>query len=396
MRGSIKQKRPNVWRLIITTGYTSDPVTSRKVQKRQWETLHGTREKAEARLNAMIGAVNNNTYIDPSKTTVIEWLRDWLKLSVKPTARPSTYIAYEGIVRNHLAKAPFADIPIQKLRPSHVEHYYATVGLSPSAVANHHTVLHRALRKAVKERVITTNPAGDIDRKPQKRRRQRNVDARVNCWTAAEARTFIETAKKAGSQQAALFALALDSGMRKGELCGLRWSDVDLDAGRVRVVQQLWRPGFEPKFGPTKSGLERDITLAPETVALLKAHKKHQATLKMKNRLSYREHGLVFAKEWGDTTNRRDMLGLPIQANHFGARMFAPLVKAAGVRKITPHGMRHTCATLLLLAGEPVHVVAARLGHSDVSITWGVYAHALPDAQKASAAKLSGVLYGRN
>jgi len=128
--------------------------------------------------------------------------------------------------------------------------------------------------------------------------------------------------------------------MGKAELCGLRWADV---------------------------AKPRTITLAAETVALLREQKKRQAILKMRNRTTYRDFGLVFCKEWPDVTTRRDMVGLPIQANHFGARLFAPLVKAAGVRKITPHGMRHTCATLLLLGGEPVHVVDDRLGHSDVS-----------------------------
>jgi integrase len=398
MRGSIKLKRklPNrqgVWRLIVTTGYAVDSATGRKAQKRSWSTFEGTEEEARARLQELLNGVRGGTFIEPSKVTVTMWLREWLKLSVKPTARPSTYISYSGIVENHIAKSALADLPLQKLRPSHVEAYYASLGQSRSSAANHHAVIHRALKKAVKERLIPTNPAAEVDHAPR-RTRGRDEDARVNCWNAEEARKFIATAKKAGPQQAALFAFALDTGMRKGELCGLRWADVDLDAGKVRVIQQLWKPGPQPTFGPPKNGKPRTVTLMTETIALLRDHKKHQATLKMRNRVSYKDFGLVFAKEFGDCTNRLDMLGLPLQANHFGARLFAPLVKDAGVRAITPHGMRHTCATLLLLAGEPVHVVADRLGHSDVSITWQTYAHALPDAQRASAAKLSGVLYG--
>jgi integrase len=401
MRGHIKLKRPaahgrpSVWRIVVTTGYEVDPATGRMKQRRHWETFHGKSEAAEARLNALLGHVQNGSYIDPATTTCIEWFREWLSTSVKPTLRPSTYVSYEGIVRNHIAKSTLAGIPLQKLRQSHIEHYYATAGLSAAAKRNHHAVIHRALRKAVKEKLILANPASDLDHAP-KRPRGRDKDARVNCWTARDARTFLETAKKQGPQVAALFAFALDSGCRKAEICGLRWSDVDLDAGQVRIAQQLWKPGPEPSFGPTKNGEPRDVTLAAETVALLRVHKKHQAALKMRNRTSYKDFGLVFAKEWGDLTNRRDMIGLPIQANHFGERLFGPLVKAAGVKRITPHGMRHTCATLLLLAGEAVHVVAKRLGHSDVQITWGTYAHALPDVQKAAARTIGGLLYGRN
>jgi integrase len=126
--------------------------------------------------------------------------------------------------------------------------------------------------------------------------------------------------------------------------------------------------------------------IAAETLELLKAHRRAQAALKMRNRTTYRDHGLVFAKEYGDLTNPVDMIGLPHQANHIGQRQFARLVKAAKVKAITFHGMRHTCATLLLEAGEPVHVASRRLGHARVEITLNTYAHVLPAMQEQAAA----------
>jgi integrase len=114
----------------------------------------------------------------------------------------------------------------------------------------------------------------------------------------------------------------------------------------------------------------------------------------MANRRTYRNLGLVFAKEYGDLTNRADLIGLPLQANNLGERQFARLITAAKVKKITFHGMRHTCATLLLQAGEPVHVVSKRLGHARVEITLNTYAHALPDMQRQAATTMGVLLHG--
>ena len=213
-------------------------------------------------------------------------------------------------------------------------------------------------------------------------------------WTAKEARAFLAVAKAAGPQAAAFYTLAIDSGMRKGELCGLRWTNVDLDAGKVRVVQQLLKPGADPTFGPTKTGKVRTVSIGPDTVELLRTHRQHQSEVKIANRARYLDLDLVFAKEPSDVRRRGDCLGHPLQVNNLGQRDYARLIKIAGVRPIKFHGLRHTCATLLLQAGQPVHVVSERLGHSKVSMTMEVYAHVLPDMQQDAAAKLSALLHG--
>jgi integrase len=288
---------------------------------------------------------------------------------------------------------------MQKLRPSHLEGYYTSQREkhSGSSLALHHTILYQALRKAVRDHLIPVNPAIDLDGKPR-RSHNRYEDARQHAWTAEEASAFLKVAKEAGPQPAAFYSLALDTGMRKGELCGLRWSEVDLEAGKVRVVHQLLSPTVgesgEPKFGPTKTGKPRTISIGSQTVELLKTHKRHQAEVKMQNRSTYAEHGLVFAKEWSDVRKRGDVLGQPLQMNNLGQREYSKLIRAAGVKPIKFHGLRHTCATLLLKAGEPVHVVSERLGHAKVSMTLEVYAHVLPDMQKQAASKLGTLLHG--
>ena len=218
-------------------------------------------------------------------------------------------------------------------------------------------------------------------------------EAVSNCWTAEDAAKFLRVARQSGQQPAAFYALALDSGMRKSELAGLRWSDVDLPNGRVVVRQQLLKGGSEPTFTVPKGKTSRTIEIASETVELLKTHRAHQAKLKMRNRQNYHDHGLVFAKEWSDVGRKYQTLGDPLQINNLGQREFVKLIAAAEVRSITLHGLRHTCATLLLSARVPPNVVQQRLGHKKIEITLDIYAHVLPGQQRDAARQLAAMLH---
>jgi integrase len=166
-----------------------------------------------------------------------------------------------------------------------------------------------------------------------------------------------------------------------------------LQSGKLTIRRTLLKAGREPVFGDTKTKMSRTIELDGGTVRLLAAHRKHQAEIKLRNRQHYTDLGLMFAKEWGDLHNRADSLGLPLQVNTIGDREFGRLIKAAGVRRIKFHGLRHTMATLMLAAGVPPHVVQRRLGHSKVEMTLGIYAHALPSMQQDAAAKLAALLH---
>jgi integrase len=262
MRGSITQRYKGSWSIILDLGYEPDARNPGKLRRKQkWITFRGTHKDAEKRLNDLVGNVNHGQFVEPSKITLGKWLADWLEASLKPRARASTYVRYKGIIENNIAKATIASIPLQKLQPTHIEAYYAAAKVSASTLTLHHAILHRALRKAAKDRLIPTNPASDLDGKPRVTRESRD-DARKHAWTADEARVFLATAKAARPQPAAFYALAIDSGARKGELCGLRWSDVDLEAGKIRIVQQLLTPGPDPKsrrrraaYAPCHSGL---------------------------------------------------------------------------------------------------------------------------------------------
>jgi integrase len=373
-------------------GYQVDPVTGKAKRKQKWITFRGTRKQAEAALTDHVRAANRGEFVEPSKSTLGEWLTEWLKKAVTPPLKSqATFDSYSRIIETRLLPK-LGGIRLQALKPIDIEAYYSDLSaLSPSTVQIHHAILHSALNAAVHNGLITRNVAALVSNKPRKTARQ---DVHDHVWSADEAAMFLKTAKAAGAQPAAFYTLALDTGARRGELAAIQWSDVDLSAGTVTIRRTLLKGGREAVFGPTKTGTIRRLELSAESVDLLKEHKKQQAAIKLRNRQHYHDLGLVFAKECSDLHSRADSLGLPLQVNTIGEREFGRLIKAAGVRRIKFHGLRHTVATLMLSAGVPAHVVQRRLGHAKIEMTLGIYAHALPSMQQEAAAKLAALLHG--
>jgi integrase len=296
-------------------------------------------------------------------------------------------------VERHVARAPLGSLLLQDVRASHVEDYLASLKAAPATVGVHHAVLRGALKRAKRDQLVAVNHAADVEL-PERDRQAGQKHAKAQCWSADEARAVLKAASAAGTQASAFFALALDTGARKGELLGLQWSHVDLDAGTVTIKQTITSRRGEPTFGPTKTGTERTVDVDPDTVARLRAHRAAQAEVKMKNRTAYVDRGLVFAREPLDLIASKLRLG-DAMTTALDGPIFRRVVTAAGVRRIKVHGMRHTVATLLLNAGVPVHEVAARLGHSKPTMTLNTYAHALPRQRVAGARSVMGaVLHG--
>lgn len=383
MRGHLRQRAKGSWTIVITLGRQTDPVTGKTRLVQKWVTVRGTRKQAEKELTTLLHRLNHGQVIEPSRLTLGEWLEEWLESVIKPSRRLRTYEAYRQVIHKHLTRA-LGRIRLCDLRASHLQEYYNRAELSKATLQQHHAILHGALKAAVLQDLLPRNVAALVAAKPRATRS--NEDARSHCWEEEEARRFLQAAKAADAQTAALYALALDSGMRKGELCGLHWADVNWEAGTVTVSRQLVKvlPGAQPVYGPPKSGQPRTIALAAQTVALLRRHKAAQAQRRLELGTAYHDHGLIFTRPFGE----------PLQPQQVGQRDYAKLLQAANVRRIKFHGLRHTSATLLLKQGKPVHVVAARLGHKDPTITMTIYAHALPSMQHDAALAMEAVLHG--
>ena len=397
MRGTLKQRYEGSWSLILDLGYQTDPITGKKKRRQKWITFRGTKKQAEAALNEHVRSAQRGEFVEPSKMTLGEWLKEWLK-GITPSVAPATLVRYTGIVDNSLIPK-LGGIRLQALKPFDLEGYYADLAtakepLSPATIELHHVVLWGALEKAENNDLVTRNVAAKVQHKPRRHDESEGEHVAENVWTAEEAARFLKAANDAGTQKSAFYSVALDSGARRGELAALKWDDLDISAGTMTIRRKLLKGGREPVFGATKTRKIRTLTLTGETVARLKVHKQQQAELKLRNRLHYHDLGLVFAKEWGDQHNRRDSLGLPLQVNNMGSREFDRLIKAAGVKRITIHGLRHTCATLMIQSGEPVNVVQKHLGHSKVEMTLNIYAHVLKSMERGAADRRALWLHG--
>jgi integrase len=405
MRGHMKQRYPGSWSLTFDLGPGIDPKTGQFKKRRQkCETFRGNKREAEERLGELVRQVNRNQYVRPSKLTLAEWLvgprpdghpcwLDSLRARIGRGITATTVALYERTIDKHMAPSTLGQMRLQRISALDVETYCSSLPLATGTIDLHRTILLQAFKAAKKGRLIAgDNPVRESDRikgDSTLPSRQRPPSA----WDSSEAQVFLKVAKLAGSQPAALYSLALDSGARKGELLGLRWSDVDLGAGTISIAQQLIANG-PPTFGPPKSATDRKtgkprppraIDLDTETVRLLSAHKRAQAEIKMRLRTTYQDQwDLVFAKDDGS----------PLALKSIGQGEFARIVSAAGIRAIRFHDMRHTCATLLLLAGEPVHVVSHRLGHANPTITMNVYAHVLKQQATKAGRTIGALIHG--
>ncbi|MGE5593424.1 MAG: tyrosine-type recombinase/integrase [Betaproteobacteria bacterium] len=339
----------------------------------------GSLTQAKRVLRELQGALDGDDYVPSQDLAFGQWLEEWLEAEVRQKA-PGTYELYRRTTDKHIIPA-LGKIKLQRLRTTHLRQYFNDKGrLAMSTLQQHYIIMHSALDAAVREGIVRENVAKKMMGKPRVDKSESPEDVLMNCWEAEETQRFLKAAQEAGPQWAALFALALDAGARRGELCGLQWSDIDWNEGAITIQRSLRVASREPEFGPVKNKRPRRILITPETLALLKAHRKHQAAVRLAMGPSYHDYNLVFAKEPGRF--RHDTVGCPLQANNLGQREYQRIVKAAGVRRIKFHGLRHTCATLLLKARVPVHYVSARLGHKDVGTTLRIYAHAIPSGER--------------
>ncbi|MDA2935506.1 site-specific integrase, partial [Acidobacteria bacterium AH-259-D05] len=367
-------------------------------RKQKWFTVKGPKVKAEEKLTELLHQVDTNQFVEPSKMTFGEWLDHWVETAIKsPKKTLRTYETYVNQIRNHL-KPHLGSYLLQNLDVVHLENYYKEAAtrkekpLSQTTLQQHHAIISGALKSAERKKMVRQNAAKLVDSKPKSP--EVNQGVRQQCWTAEETRRFLAEVKKHSTQDAAFYSLALDTLARKGELCGLKWENVDLDEHKVTIVEQLLKAGPEPVFGPPKRNQIRVIRISEETTNLLRKHKRHQAELKMKNRSHYHDYGLMFAREWGHRIKGKDRLGHPL--SNVGQGHFKKAIKATGIHQITFHGLRHTGATLALSAGVPVKVVSERLGHKGIEITMNIYQHVLPDMQEEAAVIMGNILHAKN
>jgi integrase len=346
--GSVRKRtgsRGDSWYYTIDVGYHPDG-------RRKQKTVRGftSKKAADAAMQKELTERRAGTYFEPSAEPLGPYLERWLAATTH-RRRPSTTNNYrEAIAR----LKPIHSVPLAALTPLLIQSTYSDLleRLAPSTLGLTHRVLKMGLAQAVKWRMLQTNPAEGVDV-------PRVVSKPLETWTEAEMRAFL--AGTAGAANHALWQVMLDTGVRLGEVQTLRWSDVDLPRRRVAISRTMTRDddgraviGADAK---TAAG-RRTIPISETTVAVLTAHRQQQRLERIRLGPFWQDQDLVFTR--GD--------GGPLLKGAISGRLAADIA-AVGVRRLTPHGLRHTNATLLIRAGVPVKVV--RYVHPDAEDSRG-------------------------
>lgn len=375
MRGQIR-KRGSSWCVVLYLGRR--PQTGKKAYK--WVTYPNRRE-AEAALPKLLAQLGAGSTLPSPRLTVGSFLDEWSRTYVEGLPSPVTRRNYRDIVRVHLLPA-LGKVPLARLNAQIVQMYVSQElgqGQSATSVQCHFAILREALSHAVRWGLLVRNPTDSVD--PPRRRRR---DMRV--WDEEQVRLFLAEARRS-SEHYCLYLAAVLTGMRQGELLGLRWSDIDFLVGTASVQQTMYRLGTTILFKEPKTARgRRSVALPAPLIDALREHKERQTETQRILGSEYADHDLVFCQANGK----------PQHAHNIAQRDFRRVIERARVPRIRFHDLRHTHATQLLRAGVHPKVVQERLGHSTPAFTLAVYSHVLPGMQEEAARTLSARLLGRD
>ena len=352
--GSITQRKDGRWEARYTAHTASAP--KRRV-------IYGKTRKAVAdKLARALADCASGLVFDDGSMKVGEYLDRWLEDSDRGSVRASTYERHREIVRLHI-RPELGRVKLSRLTPAHVQGHYRDKldsGLSAATVQKIHTVLHKALTQALKWNMVPRNVADAVEA-------PRPTPKEMRPLSPEEGRRLLEASRGDGLE--ALYVLAVHTGMRQGELLALKWEDVDLSEGVVRVRRTLARSGGRVSLGEPKTRRSRrPVHLTGAAVEALRSHLERQ--LEDMERLGdlYRDHGPVFTS----------VVGTLINPTNLRRRSFALLLQRAELPQIRFHDLRHTCATLLLTRNVHPKYVQELLGHATVAITLDTYSHVVP------------------
>lgn len=368
--------------------------------RRRQAKRRGFRTKAEAQfaLDELRGESRKGTYVAPSRQTLGQFLvDDWLPV-VKRRLAESTWESYERNVRNHIVPK-IGYVQLSALDGTILNRFYADLlesgrlrgnqgpGLKPRTVRYIHTVIHAALKDAVRARRLSLNPADQAT--PPSASAAKPPEMKV--WTGPQLATFLRRLE--GNRYRWPWLFLSTTGCRRGEALGVRWQDIDFDRGLVSIRQELiplTKPGGVGREGRivprTKSEKPRVIELDKPTIAALRAWRVEHAKERLLVGDAYEDHDLVFC--WPD--------GRPYHPEAFSKTFDRKLRQAAfaDLPTIRLHDLRHTWATLALIAGVDVKIVSERLGHSSPMVTWQTYQHVIKGMQTDAAEKVAALIFG--
>ncbi len=368
------------WYVVFDVGRT---VTGKRKQK--WHGGFNTRKEAEVARAKLVVDVHDGVYVEPSKLTVEDWIvQRWIP-SMKTQLKASTFDSYQRNLNKHVLPT-IGKLPLMEITPHRLNNLYSALlqdgntrggGLSAKTVRYIHTTLHKAFADARDEGLLRTNPAERA--KPP--RLNATSKKEMSVWDSKTLSTFLDftTDERLGP---AWHVLSM-TGMRRGELLGLRWNDIDFHRKRIIIRHTLVSVAYEIIESTPKNHQTRIIDIDDSTIQILRKQEDTQNGDKTTWASNYTDLYLVFTKEDGT----------PIHPDSL-SQSFERAIKRADLPRIRLHDLRHTHATLAMQAGVPIKVISERLGHESPSFTMKQYAHVLPTMQAEAANLIAHLILG--
>lgn len=399
MAGSLEKRGKDSWRLIVSCGMGPDGKQEKKTRTVKVETpcprpsCSGcdkvtrckARKEAERLLAEFVAEVEKGLYVEPSRLTFRDFAERWLR-DGKPDLAPKTRLRYKEILER--AGEAMGHLKLERIKPLHLVEFYNNLReegirrdrragrLSEKTILYYHRVLHAMFSDAVKWGILSQNLADKVEAPKPKR-------AKVAYYDEKQTAALLAALETAPLQFRTAILLELATGLRRGELMGLEWQDVDFEANTVEVKRaSQYLPGHgvftkEPKTETSK----RVIAVPASVMAVLKQYKAAQA-----------EHRLQVGDLWqGSNRLFTTWDGRPMHPDTI-TKWFREFIRKHNLPPITILGLRHTAATLLIAEGVPLKNVSSRMGHSNISTTVNIYAHALQSVDRAAAEKLDRIL----
>jgi integrase len=374
-RGSIEQRSPGTWSIRIEL--PPDPTNGKRRQKRM--TFRGTKRQAEKRLSELLHQLDTGNYTNPGKVTLGDFLMRWLRDYAESGVRPTTLEGYRVIVEKHLIPG-LGNMQLAQLQPAHIQAYYARAlkegnrkdkgqGLSARTVHAHHRLLKEALGHAVKWGLVSRNVAESVDPPRYSKKEMNALD-----MEGVERVLAVFT----GSKYYPLVHLAIFSGLRRSELLGLRWKDLDLNNGSLTVnqVMHVLAGGKVIFQEPKTSRSKRTVTLGPLAMLIIKGHRERIEAIRDSLGVPLTENDLVFAQPGGERVTP-----------HTVSETFLRKMRKAGIEGVRFHDLRHSHVSLMIRQGVYPKTISDRIGHSTISTTMDVYGHLFSDTQREAALK---------
>ena len=368
------------WEGRYTCGF--DPGSGKQIQK---SVTGKTQKEVAQKIKELTAALDAGTYIAPHKMTVGQWLDTWQN-EYLANVKPSTVSSYEATIRNHLQPGLGA-IRLDSLTTHDIQEFYNSLhspsenrnALSSKTIKNIHGILHHALEQAMLNNYIRSNPSNACVI-------PKAIKKKVKPMNEHQIADFLKAIK--GHKYENMFLIALFTGMRQGEVCGLQWECVDFDNGTILIDKQLQSlrgkvRGDKEKYAlvPTKNGKERTITAAPFVMDLLWKTKQAQDANRKDFGSDFLENDLVFTDEIGNRVTPQALY-----------RAFKLVVTELNMKDVRFHDLRHSYAVVSLKSGDDVKTVQENLGHATASFTLDTYGHVTEKMKKDSADRMQAFI----